>query len=241
MKRLFAFIVALLLAAPVWAQAPNLLGDVQAERAKYPAQMNPSQVAAMLNAVAWTHRSEGFGLLRKGAGNSCPIAGTYISCDILIHAPSIHHFDVLQDSENSARPQWNDVGLCILSDSSGCAMDHFLPPTDPGGTGIPPVIPPVIPPGVSPPGPVLTDLSGVYLRFDDLRSRSESLYAQMERVYADLVAHDGQRQAQIAGLDAHLTQMDNEPSWLRRVFTNPIILGALAGAGGLFSAQRVAK
>jgi hypothetical protein len=61
--------------------------------------MTGAQEADMLNAVAWKNRASGWGLLRKGSGNSCPLRDTYVSCDILIHAPTIQHFDVLIDAE----------------------------------------------------------------------------------------------------------------------------------------------
>ncbi len=132
MKRLLLVCVLLLLPSQGWAQT-SLLGDVITERAKYGPSMTAAEVGQLLNAVAFRHRSEGWGLLRKGAGNSCPLGGTFISCDILIHAPSIQHFDVLQDAENTARPQWNNVGPCVLGPSSGCDMSNFLAPLDPGG------------------------------------------------------------------------------------------------------------
>lgn len=229
MKRLVLAFV--LFASPALAQS-SLLGDVAAERAKYGASMSPAQVAAMLNQVAWNHRNEGWGLLRKGAGNSCPLGSTFISCDILVHAPSIQHFDVLQDAENTARPQWNNVGPCVLSDSSGCSMDKFLAPIDPGGAP-PVVVPPVVVPPYQPP-PVYTDLTPVYQRLD-------SLSAQAERMFADLTARDAARAAQIAAVDAHLTQHDQEPGWLKKVMTNSNTYVAILGVLGGFLANGAAK
>src|SRR5256885_109157 len=84
-KPLFVLAFALLVAMPASAQS-SLLTEVISARSRYPASMTAAQVGEMLNAVAWAHRAEGWGLLRKGAGNSCPLAGTFISCDILIHA-----------------------------------------------------------------------------------------------------------------------------------------------------------
>ena len=229
MKRLT--LLFLLLASPAMAQS-SLIGDVAAERAKYGASMSPAQVAAMLNQVAWNHRNEGWGLLRKGAGNSCPLGGTFISCDILVHAPTIQHFDVLQDAENTARPQWNNVGPCVLSDSSGCSMANFLAPIDPGGAP-PVVVPPVVTPPYQPP-PVYTDLTPIYQRLD-------SLSAQAERMFADLTARDAARAAQIAAVDAHLEQHDKDPSWVRKFFTNSNTYVAIAGVIGGFLAKGAAN
>lgn len=225
-------LVLLLAATPSFAQ-PSLLGDVIAERAKYPAQMTAAQVATMLNQVAWNHRLEGWGLLRKGAGNSCPIGGTFISCDILVHGPTVTHFDVLQDAENTARPQWNLVGPCVLSDSSGCSMDKFLAPIDPGGPVPPPV---VVPPVVVQPNPLptTTDIGPVLLRL-------EALSAQAERMFADLTARDAARAAQIAAVDKRLEQHDTDPSWVRKFFTNSNTYVAVAGVLGGFLAKGAAN
>lgn len=223
--KVFRFVLLLLLiAAPLLAQS-SLIGDVAAERAKYSVSMTPSQVAAMLNQVAWNHRAEGWGLLRKGSGNSCPLRDTFISCDILIHAPTIQHFDVLRDAENAAIPQWNNVGPCVLSDSSGCQMANFLSPFDPGGSVPPVVVPPVIVPPMPQP-PVYTDLSQVTLRLD-------AMAAQMERIYADLAARDVQRGAQGAALAAQLERHDNDPSYFKKIFGNRYMQMLLAGAGTL--------
>src|SRR5436190_1561525 len=99
LKRCVYLLFVLLLAAPVAAQN-NLLADLQAERAKYPDGPIPAAtIAKILNAVAWAHRAEGWGMLQKGSGNSCPIAGMFVSCDILIHKPSVTHWDVLNNAE----------------------------------------------------------------------------------------------------------------------------------------------
>ena len=226
-------LVCLLFTAPAFAQT-SLIGDVAVERAKYGAAMSPSQVAEMLNRVAWTHRADGWGLLRKGAGNSCPLRDTFISCDILVHAPTIQHFDVLQDAENTARPQWNNVGPCVLSDSSGCSMANFLAPIDPGGSVVPPVVvPPVVVPPYQPP-PVYTDLSPVYQRLD-------ALSAQAERMFADTTARDAAMAAQIAAVDARLEKHDSDPGWLRKALTNSNTYVAILGVVGGFLAKGAAN
>lgn len=220
MKKLIGVWLFVLLAGPAFAQT-SLIGDIAAERAKYPASMTPAQVAQMLNAVAWSHRAEGWGLLRKGSGNSCPLNGTYISCDILIHAPSIQHFDVLRDAENAALPQWNNVGPCVLSDSSGCAMSNFLAPFDPGG-GVTP--PPVVVPPSTPSGPVYipapsVDLSGLMTR------------DAAERMFADLQNRDERTVRLLTELAEQLKKHDEHPSWAAKVFGNRYVQMILAGAG----------
>lgn len=133
--------LVLLVATSVSAQT-SLLGDetrpepgtVRAERAAYGPKMTPADVGRMLNAIAWKNRASGWGLLSKNFGTNCPAIGTIIACDILVHAPSGQHFDVLVDAENAARPTWDNKGPIDMS--------RFLAPVDPGptapGTSTPP-------------------------------------------------------------------------------------------------------
>lgn len=135
-------IALVLLAAPAQAQT-SLLEPMKALRASYPPKLTPAQAGEFLNRLAWEHRAEGWGLLRKTGGTRCPVPqGGEASCDILIHAPSVRHFDVLADAEGVATPVWRDVGPCVLGPSSGCAMANFLAPVAPvGGEPTPPPAP----------------------------------------------------------------------------------------------------
>lgn len=191
MKRtsLIVSLLALLCLWPALTSAqPSLLGDVQAERAKYGAAMTPGEVAEMLNTVAWNHRAEGWGLLRKGSGNSCPLRDTFISCDILVNSRTVLHFDVLVDSENTARPDWRNAGPCVLSDSSGCEMSRFQAPFQPRGILMPPPEPEVAtaPSTTSADVDALLALLAEHDRTDAARSRDAADRA--ERMFADLVA-----------------------------------------------------
>ena len=90
--------------------------------------MSEAQKAELVNRVAWEHRTEGWGLLQKTGGARCPAPqGVDVACDILIHAPTAWHFDVLVDGQY---PAWQDAGPCI-SPPSGCAMSRFLAPIRP--------------------------------------------------------------------------------------------------------------
>src|SRR5919197_303699 len=55
-------------------------------RNTYPSLITADQAAAVLNETAYLHRTEGWALLGKSAGNNCgqPKTGTRISCDYLI-------------------------------------------------------------------------------------------------------------------------------------------------------------
>lgn len=130
-KRILIGLVICLWAAPALAQS-NLLPTIQRFRAEYPTPMARWQVAELLNRVAWAHRAEGWGLLKKDGGSRCPAPhGFDISCDILIHSPTILHFDVLTDSDGAAIPTWQNVGPCVLSPTSGCDMSQFRAPIRP--------------------------------------------------------------------------------------------------------------
>ena len=137
MRKLLGVMLSVFFATSATAQpVVSLLPTVQQIRAEYPTPMSPAQVGELLNRVAWQHRAEGWGLLKKTGGNRCPAPqGVEISCDILIHAPTVRHFDVLSDVEHGATPVWNDVGPCVPGPASGCSMDRFVAPTGtpPGG------------------------------------------------------------------------------------------------------------
>lgn len=133
MKKLW---LALILCAaglmPVEAQN-SLLPTLERLRPEYPTPMSPAQLGEYLNRVAWEHRADGWGLLRKTAGNRCPAPqGVEVACDILIHAPSIRHFDVLMDAGGASVPVWQDAGTCVLGPTSGCEMSRFLAPIGAG-------------------------------------------------------------------------------------------------------------
>ena len=98
----------------------SLLSDLQAERAKYGATVTHEEAGKILNAVAWKNSAAGWGLLSKTGGNNCPLNGTGrpISCDWLVHQPSLLGLDVLVagvgTDENGnwvngkATPTWGD-------------------------------------------------------------------------------------------------------------------------------------
>src|SRR5262245_3975193 len=204
-KRYVCPLLVLLLAAPVAAQN-NLLPDLQAERAKYPDGPIPAvTIAKILNAVAWAHRAEGWGMLKKGSGNSCPIAGTFVSCDILIHKPSVTHWDVLNNAEGdgtgTAAVQFNLVGPCVVGLASGCAMSHFLDPVDPSGTTSVPGPRPAPPPDL---GPRVTMLEQqVESLTGEIRALRNHSAALRELVTAATAATDANKES-VARIDKYL-------------------------------------
>jgi hypothetical protein len=134
-KRILIGLTVILCAAPALAQT-SLLPTLQQIRPEYPTPMSPAQLAEYLNRVAWEHRAEGWGLLKKTAGNRCPAPqGVDVACDILVYAPTAWHFDVIGDAGGASTPQWIDKGPCDPA-VSGCDMARFLAPIRPAGAGI---------------------------------------------------------------------------------------------------------
>jgi hypothetical protein len=136
-KRVLIAFAILLSATPAFAQT-SLLPTLQQIRPEYPTPMSPAQLAEYLNRVAWIHRAEGWGLLRKDAGNRCPAPqGVFVACDILVYAPTAWHFDVIIDAGGASTPAWTDKGPCDPS-ISGCDMARFVAPIDPSPAPPPP-------------------------------------------------------------------------------------------------------
>src|SRR5262245_6217458 len=206
-KRCICLLLVVLPAASVAAQN-NLLPDLQAERAKYPDGPIPAAtIAKILNAVAWAHRAEGWGMLRKASGNSCPLAGTFVSCDILIHKPSVTHWDVLNNAEGdgtgTAAAQFNLVGPCVLGPASGCAMSNFLDPVDPAGN-----VPAPGPPSAPPPDlrPRVTMLEKqVQSLTGEIRSLRDQAAVLTATVTATTTATDANTQS-VARIDKYLAE-----------------------------------
>lgn len=86
---------------------------LQALRPTYPTPMSEAQLGEMLNAVAWTHRAEGWGVIRKPSGANCPQpqTGIRMSKDLLMQLPSADYYDVLIDSDGAATPTWGYKGV----------------------------------------------------------------------------------------------------------------------------------
>ncbi len=133
-RRIAIVLIVSLAAVPALAFAQtSLLPTLQRIRPEYPTPWaNAAQVGEFLNRVAWEHRAEGWGLLRKTGGTRCPAphgGGIEISCDILIHQPSQLHFDVLIDGNIMGTPTWREVGPCEpIFTFGGCDMSRFLAP-----------------------------------------------------------------------------------------------------------------
>lgn len=139
-------------------------------RKTYPTPMSNDQLGELLNAVAWKHRAEGYGLLAKPNGANClqPQTGTLVSRDILMLAGSGRIFDVLIDAEGNATPTWGE--------KTALSPSRFVSPVD---KTVPlPHTPP--PPPPLPPPPTSSSLTQPY---PDEATWWTALFEEIERLY----------------------------------------------------------
>jgi len=80
----------------------SVLQTLECLRRGYPHPMSAGHRGSLLNATAWAHRGEGWGMHAKSGGNLCPQpnTGRSISCDLLVHGPTGAVYDVLENEEN---------------------------------------------------------------------------------------------------------------------------------------------
>lgn len=104
-------------------------------RRNYPTPMSADQLGELLNAVAWAHKDQGYGVFAKPSGGNCrqPRTGILISRDILALKDG-HAYDVLMDAEGAAKPTWGEKEP---GDGS-----RWRAPVDPAGAGTLPEQPP---------------------------------------------------------------------------------------------------
>jgi hypothetical protein len=123
------------------------LDTLVALRKTYPTPMSNNQLGELLNAVAWQHRAEGYGLLAKPQGSNClqPQTGTRVSRDILMLAGSGRIFDVLIDAEGKATPTWGE--------KNALSPNLFVQPIDSTVPLPQPLTEPLIPPPTTQPYP----------------------------------------------------------------------------------------
>lgn len=141
MNRVVAVVLVVVLGSSVGAQS-SLLPTLEALRLAYPAGWTHADRGAYLNAVAFKHKDEGWGLLAKPGGNRCPTPqGVDVSCDYLVYRPTMQGFDVLADE---TRPTWQ-AGDVFTSEP-----ERWVAPVS-TGSPVPPPIDPLPPPVTAPP------------------------------------------------------------------------------------------
>lgn len=112
----------------------SLRADLDAERAKYGAELSHDEAGKLLNAVAWKNKGAGWGLLEKIGGNRCDQpGGTSISCDWLVHEPSGLGLDVLVDGPGTEDDGTLASGPSTPTWHNGCTFeaDKWIAPVQP--------------------------------------------------------------------------------------------------------------
>lgn len=104
------------------------------------------ECAAVMNAVAWLARADGWGLSKKPSGNNAaqPTTGIRVAYDILQHRPSDTLWDALGPSENP-QPLWGQAHPHNDPDRpwvAPVAPDGVVAPTPPVPAPIPPIVAP---------------------------------------------------------------------------------------------------
>lgn len=221
MKSAAALVLLAILAFPYSAAAqPEVVASVKADLvARGVSLVDSCGGFQITKRVAWRLRATGAGLLSKPSGNQCD----GYAVDIIAYSDG-RIVDILTDAGGQNGPTWGP--------GEPVEASRWRPAVDPGDAGGP-FVPPS--PGPAPaPVPVYTDLSPVYSRLD-------AMSAQLERMFSDVTARDAARAAQIAAVDARLEKHDNDPSWVRKFFTNSNTYVAVAGVLGGFLAKGAAK
>jgi hypothetical protein len=115
----------------------SLIESVRAERAKYGATLTPEQMGQLLNAVAWKHRADGWGLSEKPSGNHVPSPqGKFVAYDILHHKPTDTLWDVAT-GESAYEVKWGQAEHHNNKDRPWLAPvqpSGAAQPSEPGGT-----------------------------------------------------------------------------------------------------------
>jgi hypothetical protein len=158
-----------------------LLPDGTTQQVDHRPYPTPEQLGALLNAVAWAHRAEGWGLSAKPSGNNIPAPdGTRIAADILHNRTDNVIVDCLIAAGERSEPTWQVLGP--MTDP----LRPWVAPTAPSET---PVDPPPIDPPIPLPQPCVFQPCTHTEVLDVLADLHERLVALETKIDA-LVAHD---------------------------------------------------
>jgi hypothetical protein len=163
----------------------SLLPDLQAERAKYPERLqDPEDAADILNAVAWKHRGDGWGLSAKPSGNNVfsEAHGKLIAYDILHHKPTNTLWDVATGEWEVMQVQWAHQPIHHNDPNR-----PWLAPVEPVGEPVPvPVPTPEPTPTPAPVPPV--DLTPMLEKLADIEGDITALYEVLTTVVEAITA-----------------------------------------------------
>lgn len=181
----------------------EILTSLQRERAKYGATMTDDQCVELINAVAWAHRADGWGVNAKDFGtHGVRYDGARLAHDILHHKPTDRIYDVLASAGAASVPVWQDKGPNTQPPNQGRS---WVAPIAPLGAVEPePGEPPVVPPPACAcgydPAPVLAALESLSALVGGL---TDELLAQRQ-VQADTLDTARQALAEAKDVSARL-------------------------------------
>jgi hypothetical protein len=182
------WVLVLLLAAPAGAQDFDaVVRSLHEERGKYGATMNDDECAELVNAVAWKHRDDGWGLSGKTFGTHGTLHdGTQIAHDILHHRPSNRIWDVLTSAGAASTP--------IRSFGPGGpppgSNRPWVAPVPPRGTSTQPGNGGTVTPPPPPDGAVVAKLNELIAQVAALNGTVESLRAQVSHLTTERLTED---------------------------------------------------
>jgi hypothetical protein len=187
MKRTFSILLCSLLMNTGLALAQTPYETLVTYRAQYPTPMSGLQAAALLNRVAWDFRDQGMKLLGKSGGENCPMPnGILISCDFLVHAPTLTGHDVMSGAQGGAGSvtgfTWGP-GPEPLADSIASGARTLVDPIQPSnGGGVTPTPTPS-------PSPVPTPVTnGTFLNTQEIIRLANEIYKiQVEHEQAEAI------------------------------------------------------
>jgi hypothetical protein len=229
-----AVLLAFLIASPVSAQDLGaVVASLHEERANYGATMSDEQCVELINAVAWKHRADGWGLSGKDFGtHGVRYDGARVAHDILHHRPTNKIWDVL-----------------------GSAGAASTPPSSLGPGGPPPGsnrpwVAPIVPEGVTPaptptpqpqptPTPTPVDLSAVLAKLDAVLAEIATLRANSDGI-ANVAtqARDFAEDAKTNASDVKHVEIPRVLEALKQQQQAQCMVGRIKGAfGGSYEAR----
>lgn len=170
----------------------SVLDDLDAERKKYGATMSDDECVALINAVAWANRDDGWGLNQKTGGTrGRRYDGAEVAHDVLHNNRTDRIYDVLISAGAASRPTWNDLG------------PNNMPPNQ-GRPWVAPIAPEGAEPGpVDPPDPPDVDLSAALAMLTAIVHELAALHRLVDALTAELAeATDAARRAESVAKDA---------------------------------------
>lgn len=220
LARLLFTLAVIVTAAPVMAQTTPF-ETLALYRQQYPVVMSDAQLAELLNRVAWVYRAEGMKLLGKAGGRNCPLpSGLRISCDYLVHSPSLSGHDVFTDNGTADIPPTRNGVLVGFTwgpgpeDLSGAIADHsrtLVDPERPDDSTTPvPTPTPTPTPGPAPPPAANQTLSEILQHAITIEQVVADLQARNARIEGMVINHESQEAIERAKAEAFRQAVGHE-------------------------------